>query len=196
MPPTDESPGVGKFGLRTWNLDHAHALLRNVFAAGDALAPLYVVMLGLGLRPQEAFTLRWDCTDEQSVLLPASKFNSSLVTMPLGRATAAVLEQHWKATEGSRELVFTTGAGAPLNVAAMHRHLKELCQAAAIPLCPLITIRNSVADWLKSLGASDIEVMSFLRLGPRSVDVEQRYRIAQLLDDALFAGLNLADPHA
>lgn len=194
--PTDYSSGAGKYGSRAWDLDHARALLRDVFAEGDALAPLYGAMLGLGLRPQEALTLRWNHTDEQSVLLPASKFSSSFVTMPLGRATAAALEQHWQATAGSRDLVFTSGTGAPLNVAVVHRHLRETCRAAAIPPCNLIAIRNSLAHWLKSLGASNIEVMSFLRLGPSRVDVKQLHRLAQLLDDALFAGLSLPDLHA
>jgi integrase len=191
--PNSDAFGAGSPGREAWSLDHGRALLRDAFAEGDALAPLYVAMLTLGLRPREALTLPWDCTDERSVLLPASRLNSSLVTMPLGRGTAAILEQHWQAAPDGSDLVFTASSGAPLTVALVHRRLQRRCRAVSIPPCNLIGIRNSLAGWLKSLGVSDIEVAVFLRLGPFSIEFEQLHQVAQLLDDALFAGLTL-DP--
>jgi integrase len=145
---------------------------------GDRLEPLYLFLLGTGLRSAEARGLLWEDVDWQSCTVRIErqvarvegrweftplKTDGSRRTMPLSpfvidalrrqrimQAEARLAAVEW----ADYGLVFTTIRGTPLNGGSVLDHLYRLEDAAGLPRVWLHKLRHTYANALLDAGIS------------------------------------------
>jgi integrase len=141
-------------------------------AAGDRHALLYLTLADTGMRPGEAFALRWTDLDlvgrqvtveravERGGKVKGTKTGASRV-IDLTPRLAAALDRHETAVEAAalaagrdvNPLVFPSEAGTPLDGINVARRFQGLVTRAGLPRFRLYDLRHSFASHLLALGA-------------------------------------------
>lgn len=149
-------------------------------AVDDRLLPLFVLLLGTGLRRGEALALRWSDTDldaglvrvrgtlsrvAEGLVRTEPKTDRSRRDVPLPDPVVAVLRQHRAGQAQERlhagsawvdsGLVFTTPRGTPLDPRNAFRAITEAAARAGLSGVGLHTLRHTAAS---ALIASDVHM--------------------------------------
>lgn len=146
----------------------------------DGLYPLWRLLLTTGLRPQEAFALKWSDIDlagkwlsvQRTLvdtgkghyeLVEATKTEGSTRRIGLPESTVEALKAHRKAQAAvilsagtlykRMDLVFASIGGRPLDISSVRRSWKASCKAAKLPIVRLYDTRHSHATALLAAGA-------------------------------------------
>jgi integrase len=167
-----DAPAKGHRELRPLTRDQARAFLDGI--RGDRLEALYVTALGTGLRQGELLALRWQDIDlergELTVRHTLGRFTRELAptktersrrTLRLSHRVAEALATH---REQQRVvplsgLVFTSGAGAPLQSVNVTRDLQRHLARLGLPRQRFHDLRHAFATLAIEAG-EDLGVVS------------------------------------
>ncbi len=172
-------------GPRSWSKSEAQTFLR--FAAGDRLEPLWILLLGTGLRRGEALALRCEDIDFDAHTLTVArslvqisgvptmsepKTKNSARTIPIPRSVTTALRTlrsvqaaerlaspDWEDVEG---LLFTTENGVRLRPDYATRRFKKLATDAGLPWIRLHGLRHTAASQLLESGVSVATISEWL----------------------------------
>ncbi len=159
-------PRVTAKEMETWDASQARTFL--AVAAHSSYGPLWIVALATGMRRGELLGLRWADVDlergmvsiRQTVGLVAGapvvktpKSKASRRTIPVQQEVIAALREH-KARQNARrlalgaiwedhDLVFTTGAGKPVNPNNLAADYNRLVAAAGVPRIRVHDLRHT-----------------------------------------------------
>lgn len=162
--------------IRAWNEEEVRTFLAH--ARPTHYGPLFETMLGTGLRPGEAFALRWRDVDlgkktitvretmvdvDKEVTFEPPKTRQARRTIRIGASSVRALGARGKRDE----LVFTSGAGTPCSRDNVRRALTSICSKAEVPRLTPHELRHTHASLLLARG-TPIKVVSE-RLGHRDV---------------------------
>ncbi len=163
-------PGAKAPERKTWSADEARRFLKA--AETDGYSLLWLLLLSTGLRRGEALGVRWRDVDldrglltvRQSVVAsggaplvqePKSKAASRTVRLPA--ATVAALRAHRK-SQAERQLaaaqwadtglIFSTGAGKPINPRHVLRSFAAIVKRAGVPRISIHDLRHTHATLL------------------------------------------------
>lgn len=126
---------------------------------GEPLAPVFVISLTAGLRPNEALALRWSDLDlemgtvhvrrslEPDRTAGPTKTHRSRRPLPLSAAAVSMLRT---LPQRGRELVFTTRKGTPYDSNNVARIFKRILERAGLPSIRFYDLRHSFATLLES----------------------------------------------
>lgn len=162
--------------VRVWTEDEVRSFLR--VARGTVYGRLFEFMLATGVRPGEAYALRWRDVDAKKrtvtireslvdvageVTFEAPKTDQARRTIPVGPSTLDVLGPRGKAGE----LVFTNNAGSVHSRSNVRKALARLARKAGVPARTPHELRHTHASVLLAR-ETPIKVVSE-RLGHRDV---------------------------
>lgn len=170
--------------VAVWTAEQTASFLR--FARSDPLYPLYHLIAFRGLRRGEAAGLTWpeveldDATvtisqqlleDNGKLVFGPPKSETSRRTIPIDRATVAVLRAHQRRQRrlhgDTVGLVFTRDDGRPVRPEYVTRHFQDLVGRAGLPPIRLHDLRHGAASLALHAGA-DLKVIQDL-LGHSSI---------------------------
>jgi integrase len=156
---------------------------------GHRLEPLWLLMLGTGMRHGEALALTWDDVDLEAgvvhvrrslerwqgqwQLVELTKTLRSRRDLPVAGPVAAALtvqrdRQRWEAAKAGNEwcnafnLVFTTETGGPLHESTVQHAFDRLLRELGLPKHRVYDLRHSAATFLLASGADLRSVMEQL----------------------------------
>lgn len=181
-------------------------------AAGDRLEAAWLVMLGVGLRPGEAFALRWEDLDLDAGILHVRqalrrtagadfvlgepKTRWSVRTIDLPPSLVSALGRHRERQEVEREqagtlwedtgLVFTTAIGTRIDPAKSRRAFRKLTETAGLGAWHPHELRHTATSILSEHGVP-IERLGDLighRPGSRVTAEVYRHRLRDSVDAA------------
>lgn len=152
-------------------VDEAATVLQA--ASGDRLEALAVLVLAVGLRPGEAYRLRWpdldfDNPDTATLTVNESKTAAGVRTIALPEFVATALRHHRRRQRDERmaapvwgdpELVFTSTVGTRLDDRNALRWWHNLCEQAGIPRRRFYCTRHTAATLMLNNGVP-LEVVS------------------------------------
>jgi integrase len=171
------SPKVQRPATRALSLNEVHALVRA--AEEDLLRPLWLLLIGTGLRMGEALGLRWEDVDfdkgtisvngslrhqprpvrgsgpRLARVAPKSEAGFRTVFLPLF-VIAALREQrlHDAGPRNVAGFIFTRPSGAPCNPSTVQRRFAALVERAGLPYTNLHVLRHTYATTLLASGAT------------------------------------------
>lgn len=170
---------------KRWTLDQVLAFLAE--ARGDRLYPLFLLVAVLGLRTNEAASLRWQDVDFEARVLHLErqahggeegglKTEASQAVLPLPRACIGPLRWQRMRQQAQREeaaakgrawretgYVFTTGTGVRIWHSQIHEAFQALISRAGLPAGEIRTLRRSCASLLVHLNVAPRVTMAILR---------------------------------
>jgi integrase len=187
LPARDEARRIAR-GEDSINDDHgARALTEAQLATLLTVVPahhrlLFELLAATGLRISEAIALRWgDLTLDGAA--PAVHVRRAYVkgtfkppksshgrrAVPIDFALVRKLRQA-RGDRSERELVFTDGAGNPLQYPNLHRRvLKPAAEEAGVPWMGFHTLRHTCASRLFAQGRNAVQVQRWLGVVPNDV---------------------------
>lgn len=211
-PPSAKAPE-----RKTWSADEARHFL--AVAETDGYSPLWLLLLSTGLRRGEALGLRWQDLDldrglltvRQSVVAcegaplvqePKSKAASRTVRLPA--PTVAALrahrkrqaERHLAASQWAEiGLVFSTGAGKPINPRHVLRSFDAIVKRAGLTRISIHDLRHTHATLLLRDGVPVKVVQERLGHAQASITLDtyahvigdMQEKAVDAIDEALFA---------
>lgn len=165
-------------------------------AEGDALAPLWHLLLLEGMRRGEALGLRWQDVDldrgtahivqsvragiakGEAIIQARTKTRAGARTVKLAARTVAALKVHRRAQAGRRlaapvwhdhDLILTTGKGTPINPNNIRKPFDALIAAAGVPAITPHGLRHTHATMLLRQGVQPKIVSE--RLGHANIGI-------------------------
>jgi integrase len=178
-----KKPRPPKREMQTWTRDQARQFLAA--ARESRFGPVWVVLLGTGMRRGEALGLRWKDVDFTRGTLtihqtagpgakgrvgtkPKPKTDASRRTIPIDPHILAALREHrdrrpvpLDAGQRANELVFASGLGTPITPSALRRDYLLWVERAGVPRIRIHDQRHT-------------NITLALRAGARLADVSRR----------------------
>jgi integrase len=178
--------------------DDAQVLLKTV--RDDWLFPLAALCLFLGIRPGEAYALRWKHVNftKGIINIPGTKTRSAVRSVPLPAFVAAALRGHQDNQKAvgvfsKTGLVFTDEEGLPLKQREVSRWWHDALKRADIPRRRFYSTRHTAATLMLNNGVA-LEVVSKIlghaKLSTTSdfyaeVGGKMQHEAADVMDDVL-----------